>query len=166
MLLSIYRYYYYLPCHSILFMRLQGRNFADKTQGSCSGEELFSCITLGSPDTLDECLGHRQGGYYPSEVHLQQGHGTRWYVCHCVKPSFLILSSMFTPVPPFPSLILNPIVIYVVLRTTSNPLRNKYIWLAAVHGVVKSQTRLSDFTLTFHFHALEKEMATHSSVLA
>jgi len=35
-----------------------------------------------------------------------------------------------------------------------------------VHGVVKSQTRLSDFTLTFHFHALEKEMATHSSVLA
>ena len=45
-----------------------------------------------------------------------------------VKPSFLILSSMFTPVPPFPSLILNPIVIYVVLRTTSNPLRNKYIW--------------------------------------
>ena len=35
-----------------------------------------------------------------------------------------------------------------------------------VHGVAKSQTRLSDFTLTFHFHALEKEMATHSSVLA
>ena len=39
-------------------------------------------------------------------------------------------------------------------------------WKAALHGVVKSQTRLSDFTLTFHFHALEKEMATHSSVLA
>ena len=39
-------------------------------------------------------------------------------------------------------------------------------WWAAVHGVTKSQTRLSDFTLTFHFHALEKEMATHSSVLA
>ena len=39
-------------------------------------------------------------------------------------------------------------------------------WWAAVHGVAKSQTRLSDFTLTFHFHALEKEMATHSSVLA
>ena len=35
----------------------------------------------------------------------------------------------------------------------------------AVHGVSKSRTRLSDFTLTFHFHALEKEMATHSSVL-
>ena len=39
-------------------------------------------------------------------------------------------------------------------------------WWATVHGVVKSQTRLSDFTFTFHFHALEKEMATHSSVLA
>ena len=36
---------------------------------------------------------------------------------------------------------------------------------AAVHGVAESQTRLSDFTFTFHFHALEKEMATHSSVL-
>ena len=39
-------------------------------------------------------------------------------------------------------------------------------WEAAVHGVAKSRTRLSDFTLTFHFHALEKEMAIHSSVLA
>ena len=39
-------------------------------------------------------------------------------------------------------------------------------WWAAVQGVAKSQTRLSDFTFTFHFHALEKEMATHSSVLA
>ena len=39
-------------------------------------------------------------------------------------------------------------------------------WYFAVHGVTKSQTRLSDFTLTFHFHAVEKEMATHSSVLA
>ena len=39
-------------------------------------------------------------------------------------------------------------------------------WKAAVHGVAKTRTRLSDFTLTFHFPALEKEMATHSSVLA
>ena len=39
-------------------------------------------------------------------------------------------------------------------------------WWAAVHGVAKSRTRLSDFTFTFHFHTLEKEMATHSSVLA
>ena len=38
--------------------------------------------------------------------------------------------------------------------------------VAAVHGVAKSPTRLSDFTFTFHFHVLEKEIATHSSVLA
>ena len=38
-------------------------------------------------------------------------------------------------------------------------------WWAAVHGIAKSQTQLNDFTFTFHFHALEKEMATHSSVL-
>ena len=38
-------------------------------------------------------------------------------------------------------------------------------WWAAAHGVAKSRTRLSDFTFTFHFHALEKEMSTHSSVL-
>ena len=39
-------------------------------------------------------------------------------------------------------------------------------WWAAVHEVTKSQTQLSNFTFTFHFHALEKEMATHSSILA
>ena len=39
-------------------------------------------------------------------------------------------------------------------------------WRAAIRGVTKSWTRLSNFTFTFHFHALEKEMATHSSVLA
>ena len=55
-----------------------------------------------------------------------------------------------------------------------NPLQYSYLgnpmdggaWWAAVHGVAKSQTRLSDFTFTFHFYALEKAMATHSSVLA
>ena len=46
-----------------------------------------------------------------------------------------------------------------------NPM-DRGAWWAAVHGVTKSRTRLSDFTFTFHFHALEKEMATHSSVLA
>ena len=44
-------------------------------------------------------------------------------------------------------------------------LLNTYYWMP-VHGVTMSQTRLSDFTFTFHLHALEKEMATHSSVLA
>ena len=39
-------------------------------------------------------------------------------------------------------------------------------WWAAVHGVSKSQTQMSDFTLTCHLHAVEKEMATHSSILA
>ena len=39
-------------------------------------------------------------------------------------------------------------------------------WWAAVHGVAKSRKQLNDFTFTFHYHALEKEMATHSSVLA
>ena len=39
-------------------------------------------------------------------------------------------------------------------------------WWTAVHGVTESRTRLSNFTFTFHFHALEKDMATHSSVLA
>ena len=46
-----------------------------------------------------------------------------------------------------------------------NPM-DRGAWQAAVHGVARSQTRLNDFTLTFHFHALEEEMATHSSVLA
>ena len=55
-----------------------------------------------------------------------------------------------------------------------NPLQYSYLenpmgggaWWAAIHGAAKSGTRLSDFTLTFHFHAWDKEMATHSSVLA
>ena len=46
-----------------------------------------------------------------------------------------------------------------------NPM-DRGAWKAAVHGVAKSRTRLSDFTFTFHFHALEKAVATHSSVLA
>ena len=46
-----------------------------------------------------------------------------------------------------------------------NPM-NGGAWKAAVHGVAEGRTRLSDFTFTFHFHALEKEMGTHSSVVA
>ena len=46
-----------------------------------------------------------------------------------------------------------------------NPM-DRGAWKVAVHGVAEDQARLSDFTFTFHFHALEKEMATHSSVLA
>ena len=46
-----------------------------------------------------------------------------------------------------------------------NPM-DRGAWWAAVHGVTKSPARLDDFSFTFHFHALEKEMATHSSILA
>ena len=53
------------------------------------------------------------------------------------------------------------------MATHSSTLAWEIPWTeAAVHGVAKSQTRPSDFTFTFHFHALEKELATHSSVLA
>ena len=55
-----------------------------------------------------------------------------------------------------------PLALAVEFFTTSA----RGAWWAAVHGVSKSWTRLSDFTFTFHFHALEKEMAAHSSVLA
>ena len=44
-------------------------------------------------------------------------------------------------------------------------LMDRGAWWATVHGVAKSQAQLSDFTFTFHFHALEREMATHSSIL-
>ena len=62
---------------------------------------------------------------------------------------------------------------WVSLEGNGNPLQYSCLenamdggpWWAAVHGVARSRTRLSDFTLTFHFHALEKEMATHSNVL-
>ena len=62
----------------------------------------------------------------------------------------------------------------VTLESNGNPLQCSCLeypmdggaWKAAVHAVAKSWTQLSIFTFTFHFHALEKEMATHSSVLA
>ena len=60
------------------------------------------------------------------------------------------------------------------LETSGTPLQHSCLenpmergaWWATVHGVAKGRTRLSDFTFTFHFHALETEMATHASVLA
>ena len=53
----------------------------------------------------------------------------------------------------------------LILLPGKNPM-DRGAWWAAVHGVAESRTQLSDFTFTLHFHALEKEMATHSSVLA
>ena len=66
------------------------------------------------------------------------------------------------------------IAVYMYVEGNGTPLQYSCLenpmdggaWWAAVHGVVKSQTRLSDFTFTFPFHALEKEMTAHSSVLA
>ena len=55
--------------------------------------------------------------------------------------------------------------IYAVYKRPTSNQGTYTAWWAAVHGVAKSQTRLSDFTFTFHFHALEKEMATHSRFL-
>ena len=54
---------------------------------------------------------------------------------------------------------------YVLVSCLENPM-NRGAWKAAVHGVAEGRTRLSNFTFTFHFPALEKEMATHSSGLA
>ena len=67
-----------------------------------------------------------------------------------------------------------PVVMYGRGEGNGNPLQYSRLenpmdggaWWAAVHGVTKSHTRLHNFTSTFHFHALEKEMTTHSSVLA
>ena len=55
----------------------------------------------------------------------------------------------------------NPLQCYCL----ENP-RDRGVWWAAIYGVAEGQTRANDFTFTFHFHALEKEMATHSSVIA
>ena len=52
------------------------------------------------------------------------------------------------------------------LRKLQEMVKDREAWHAVVHGVAKSRIRLSDFTFTFHFHALEKEMETHSSVFA
>ena len=57
-------------------------------------------------------------------------------------------------------------ILHIITVHISKNSMDRGAWWAAIHVVEKSRTRLSDFTFTFHFHALEKEMATHSSVLA
>ena len=84
----------------------------------------------------------------PSQVSIQS------WVCHANTASPLVFSIGENDGTPLQ---------YSCLE---NPWMEEPGRLHAVHGVVKSRTRLSDFTFTFHFHALEKEMATHSSVLA
>ena len=61
---------------------------------------------------------------------------------------------------------LNGITKLMILGRLRELVMDREAWRAAIHGVTKSRTRLGDFTFTFHFHALEKEMVTHSSVLA
>ena len=96
-----------------------------------------------------------------------------------MKPSSPVLAGrFFNTVPPEKPLSLIFRICHILESNSGegngNPLQysclenpmNGGAWQAAAHGVARSQTRLSDFTFTFHFHALEKEMATHSSVLA
>ena len=90
-----------------------------------------------------------------------------WLLCH-TQPLPLSLISISSHVLTFAHLL------YLLGEGNGTPLQysclenpmGRWAWWAAVHGVTKSQTWLSDFTFTFHFHALEEEMATHSSVLA
>ena len=85
-----------------------------------------------------------------------------------------IALTIWTFVSKVMSLLLNMLSRLVIGEGNGKPLQYSCLenpmdggaWWAAVHGVAKNQTRLSDFTFTFHFHTLEKEMATHSSVLA
>ena len=96
-------------------------------------------------------------------THYQNIRLDRWNICHLLMPTLN-----------------DPVVFYWVLfmplggEGNGTPLQYSCLenpmdggpWWAAVHGVIKSRTRLSDFTFTLHFHTLKKEMATHSSVLA
>ena len=74
----------------------------------------------------------------------------------------VLLTLLFFPLVPSSYWVLHGSIYYSCLE---NP-TDGGTWQAAVHGVARNRTRLSDFTFSFHFHALEKEMATHSSVLA
>ena len=99
------------------------------------------------------------------------------FQCHSLSEPSLAPSFRMAPLPGMP----HPVILLTFLAEYLPP-PNKHgtplqysclenpmdggAWWATVHGVARSQTRLSDFTFTFHFHALAKEMATHSSVLA
>ena len=94
-------------------------------------------------------------------------------VQHCAKQLIYIIS-FNSPKNPIRERLFYPHLTYTCGEGNGTPLQCSCLehpmdggaWWAAVHGVTKSRTRLSDFTFTFHFHALEKAMATHSSVLA
>ena len=96
-------------------------------------------------------------------------HGCIYLISNSPIRLFILEQSVCAFVFPSAS---SPAPVYTIVDGTplqysclENPI-NGGAWWAAVHGVAKSRTRLSDFPFTFHFHAVEKEMATHSSVLA
>ena len=104
-----------------------------------------------------------------SESEVAQSCPTRLVITYLPRSKYLLISRLQSP----SAVILEPPKIKsgegngtaLQLSCLENPM-DRGAWWAAVHGVAKSWTRLSDFPFTFHFHALEKEMATHSSVLA
>ena len=102
-------------------------------------------------------------------------HRNKWRELHLVDKKVNITNSMNIYFFSFLlSTSLKHIIVYKVGEGNGTPLQYSCLenpmdggaWKAAVHGVTEGRTRLSDFTFTFHFHAMEKEMATHSSVLA
>ena len=120
-------------------------------------------------DSLDKntgvvCLAHLQGIFPTQELN---------HVSY-VFMSPALVSKFFTTSTTWEALRSCKFYLFCMLEVSGTPLQYSCLenpmdggaWWAAVHGVAKSRTRLSDFTFTFHFHALEKEMATHSSVLA
>ena len=93
--------------------------------------------------------------------------------CHLLIPWFIFSIALITKTLCF-TYFLSISLLWNSREGNDNPLQysclenpmDREAWWAAIHGVTKSWTRTSDFTFTFHFHALEKETATHSSVLA
>ena len=110
--------------------------------------------------SLDTCT------HFPEYVTRDGKAGHRTGICLALIATTTEFSKRIVP-------IYTPLVIYdgegngtpLQYSCLENPMDGE-AWWVAVHGVAEGRTRLSDFTLTFHFHALEKEMATHSSVLA
>ena len=117
---------------------------------------------MGIPDHLTCLLRNLYAG---QEATVRTGHGTTdWFqIGKGIHQGCILSPCLF-----------NLSAEYIMGEGNGNPLQYSCLenpmdggaWWAAVHGIAKSRTQLSDFTFTFHFHALEEEMATHSGVLA
>ena len=120
------------------------------TGRNCSGFDIFLSLRDLSPTTFQTCSCMRYSANFLLVYHRKQNLQIQEKI---LRFSGLVLTS---------------------LKSHGNPLQYSCLenpmdggaWQAAVHGVARRRTRLSDFTFTFHFPALEEEMATHSSVLA